>query len=414
MLAVVGANPARADAGAGVQPYVVGGDAADPGTFPWLAFIASGADGGDVRACTGTVVSSNLVLTAAHCVVDAESGESNDPGDYRVVTGNVDWTGHPRKVSTVSQIHVFPLYRLSGALTGWGDAALLHLFSPIDVPPVQVADSELWEAGTAAIIAGWGRTEYDQEGLTSRLHWTYTFVQSDRYCLASAPGFLLGGHICAIQADHFEGGACHGDSGGPLLTINPERQEPILIGVTKGVYGECRTDLPNVFTRSDLIAKWVTRLVQLLEPPSPVQPPPPAPTPPPAQSGPPQSPSTPEIGSNEPLFLGHSLAVLLVPGVLRRAFKPHSGNRWGYRIRCRQPAWFSRNRQRCEVSWRKRGRIYKGVVVLSARRAGGRPKVRARVAIRWVHQRCGGGMRLRGTCRPRTARRAVETPMNRR
>src|ERR1700751_821410 len=62
-------------AGAVAQPKksVVGGTEAAPGSFPFMAWIYY-HDELDNRVCTVTVVASNVILTAAHCVMRPNSG----------------------------------------------------------------------------------------------------------------------------------------------------------------------------------------------------------------------------------------------------------------------------------------------------------------------------------------------------
>src|SRR5450631_2144407 len=76
----------------GAHTAIVGGTAATPGTFPSLAFVLLDEGNGLVQICTGTVVAPNVVMTAAHCVVDPMSGVLNPAAKYAVVTGTVDWT----------------------------------------------------------------------------------------------------------------------------------------------------------------------------------------------------------------------------------------------------------------------------------------------------------------------------------
>ncbi len=52
---------------------VVGGQSAEPGTFPWMAYVLD-VRGDDVEQCSGTVVAPNLVLTAGHCTENMQTG----------------------------------------------------------------------------------------------------------------------------------------------------------------------------------------------------------------------------------------------------------------------------------------------------------------------------------------------------
>src|SRR5271167_668497 len=69
---------------------VIGGQPAEPGTFPWMAYVLD-FRGNEVGQCSGTVLAPNLVLTAGHCAEDIQTGVVNEASGYRVLTGNVDW-----------------------------------------------------------------------------------------------------------------------------------------------------------------------------------------------------------------------------------------------------------------------------------------------------------------------------------
>lgn len=91
-----------------VTPSIVGGSDASNASFPWLAFLVM-SDATGEHTCTGTVISSNLILTAAHCAYDVEAGSPFAPNGYTVVTGSSDWTDQStRQVSGVTQTFLAP------------------------------------------------------------------------------------------------------------------------------------------------------------------------------------------------------------------------------------------------------------------------------------------------------------------
>jgi trypsin len=240
---------------------VIGGQAAEPGTFPWMAFIIDFKGNEEEGLCSGTVLAPNLVLTAAHCAVDLETGVANEASGYRVVTGNVDWASPERQVSAVSQVVVFPHYKASATSPiAFGDAALLVLSTPTTAPAIRLAtpaQAKRVHTGTRATVAGWGQTYYDQAEPTEWLMWAKTVVEGKR-CEG------LTGRLCAIDFPGFKSGVCHGDSGGPLLETLPHDRGTIEIGITQAGFGECSTKRPGIFTRANLIAPWANRWITTL------------------------------------------------------------------------------------------------------------------------------------------------------
>lgn len=241
---------------------IIGGQTAQTGTFPWLAYILDHR-GEVVGQCTGTVVAPRLILTAGHCGENTETGIINEPSGYEVGTGNVDWALAGETVSAVSHVIVYPGFNRSTLV---GDAALLELSTPTSAPAITLAaDLTGMPAGTEAIMAGWGKTFYEQEYLTEWLRWAETAVQGPTWCEQNATPFDPQSKLCTINPPNYETGTCEGDSGGPLLAQWPEGGAIAEIGITSTVFGECATTRPDEFTRSDLIASWVHEWVQALK-----------------------------------------------------------------------------------------------------------------------------------------------------
>jgi secreted trypsin-like serine protease len=244
---------------------IIGGRAAEPGTYPWLAHVIDSLRNEEV-GCTGTVIAPRLVLTAAHCLTDEETGEVNGPSGFTVVTGNVDWRAQPRGVRRVSQLVVAPGYEAS---TGVDDAALLVLARRTSAPPIALAqpgyDAPLLQAGTIAWMVGWGDKSYGQHGFTASLQEAPTAVQDSGWCEANAPPFYAPGQLCVIQPSGETTGTCEGDSGGPLIVgeNGEERREEewIELGLLIGNFNDCATTLPSVYTRVDALYPWIERWI---------------------------------------------------------------------------------------------------------------------------------------------------------
>jgi trypsin len=272
---------------------VIGGSPAASGTFPQLAFISDTTEE-EGFFCTGTVVAANLILTAAHCAENPETGVLDEPSGYTVVTGNVDWTASPRQVSAVSKVIVY-----SGFLPSIldRDAALLVLATPTTAPVIPLwtaSNAGTLEPGRAADIVGWGQEYFEQEALPERLKWAGTAIQSPEWCSQNAPSFYEQDELCTINPPDYRTGACHGDSGGPLLVSSAEG--PVEVGITSHGSYECSTTQPTVFTRTDILIPWVHEWAEAEKPAPPVSPPiTPTPKPPASPATHTRTPKTPPV-----------------------------------------------------------------------------------------------------------------------
>jgi len=159
--------------------------------------------GGHRTGCTGTAISQNLVLTAAHCV---------PPGArYGVFEAGASRRGQPNSVASHER---HPLFDVGTALAGreTADVALLKLAEPLTrrVAPAPFATREHFPIGERFIVAGYGITEQSAGGfgtLRSAILMVVRHAASGALRLADP---TTRGEITGL-------GACSGDSGGPVL-----------------------------------------------------------------------------------------------------------------------------------------------------------------------------------------------------
>jgi secreted trypsin-like serine protease len=255
------AVPADSDA-------IIGGQVAEQGSYPWLAHV-SDFFGEFVGECTGTVVAPRLVLTAAHCVLNLQTGKKREPAGFQVVTGNVDWLLAPREVLHVHAVSVAPGF---DPYTHTHDAALLVLSQPTAAPSIALskprADSSMLHAGTPASVVGWGEVSYGQRETTPELRDAETAVQSSAWCQRNAPPFYASNQLCVLDPPKEATGTCEGDSGGPLLVSGPDEEQEaassIELGILSGGYGHCSTREPSVYTRVDAVYPWIASWIKRL------------------------------------------------------------------------------------------------------------------------------------------------------
>jgi trypsin len=256
---VLGAIASNAAAAGGeLQPRIVGGTAS-PG-LPWAAAIVNheregGSDLGR-QFCGGALVSSRVVITAAHCV------KGRTPAGIQVIIGRTDLNSTDGEKLDVAARVIDPLF---DGRTYRNDVALLALANPSQQPPVSVAtstDAALWKAWTPTLVAGWGSM---REGgpISPVLQTAGISVLPDKVC--SRPGvygaeYVPAEMLCAGRLDA-SADACTGDSGGPLLSSG------VLIGLVSWGHGCARPGLPGVYTRlgNPSLNSWTRAGITALE-----------------------------------------------------------------------------------------------------------------------------------------------------
>ena len=262
------AMPATTAAEITTQPRVVGGQEADSGEFGFVASVLSAPryrQSGAYQAqyCAASLTSPTTLVTAAHCLVDQQTGERLRPRDILIAFGS-DLRSPRVRVIGVEDFAIHPEYRVK---TATNDIAVVYLAEPVtDFPTIDVAqgaDVVAYDApGTAAQVAGWGNTRARGDRFLPELQ-----VGNVRVFPASACGRGKGYEVNGVQFKGFSKreanprtmlcaagaspagdviDACQGDSGGPLTVgVGDARR---LIGVVS--WGQqCASKLPGVYTR---------------------------------------------------------------------------------------------------------------------------------------------------------------------
>ncbi|KAH8337431.1 hypothetical protein KR059_009619 [Drosophila kikkawai] len=222
---------------------VIGGEAAPEGFAPYQISL-QGISG--AHSCGGAIIAEQWVLTAAHCVANANI-------DFLVVVTGTNQYNKPGGRYFLQAIHIHCNYDNPDM---HNDIALLHLKEPIvwneRTQPIPTAKVPM-QPGDEVILTGWGSTVLG--GIAPiDLQVVYLRYVPHRECLgllSNDPDCDVG-HICTFSRQGE--GACHGDSGGPLVSNG------YLVGLVNWGW-PCAIGVPDVHANVLFYKDWMRNIM---------------------------------------------------------------------------------------------------------------------------------------------------------
>uniref|UniRef100_A0A8C6PPP1 Zgc:100868 n=1 Tax=Nothobranchius furzeri TaxID=105023 RepID=A0A8C6PPP1_NOTFU len=224
---------------------------ASAGSWPWQVSLQT-----TYHFCGGSLINSQWVLTAAHCLASF----NGNPSRLTVYLGLQTIQGsNPNSVSrTVARIIVHASYNSE---TSDNDIALLQLSSAVTftsyIKPVCLAAAgSTFYSNVSSWVTGWGNTA---SGVSlpspGNLMEVQIPVVGNRQCNCNyGVGSITDNMMCAGLA---AGGkdSCQGDSGGPMVS----KQGGVWVqeGIVSYGFGCAQPNYPGVYTRVSQYQTWI-------------------------------------------------------------------------------------------------------------------------------------------------------------
>ncbi|KAL1764598.1 granzyme F [Sigmodon hispidus] len=231
---------------AGIKEEIIGGHEVKPNSRPYMAFIKSVNDDGEISHCGGFLVRDNYVLTAAHCM-----GRS-----MKVTLGahNIRVREKTQQIIPVEKAIPHPAYDLKDISN---DIMLLKLerkarrteaVRPLRLPR---ANAQV-KPGSVCRLPGWGKSSFSATKGSACLQEAVLNIQEDHVCKSHFHCFIKTIEICAGDPKNKQGALeKEGDSGGPLVCDNRA------FGILS--YGKNKSISLEIFTNVVNFLPWIRR-----------------------------------------------------------------------------------------------------------------------------------------------------------
>ncbi|GFG33054.1 hypothetical protein Cfor_00060, partial [Coptotermes formosanus] len=196
------------------------------------------------HVCGASIISSNWVVTAAHCVVGVSVSSIS-------VRSGSTYSNSGGTIHSATKVTVHGSYNSD---TQDYDVAIVQVspaFTTSSSEQSIALESSTVSVGTNVVVSGWGTTSEDGSPSTTLRQVTVQII-SDSVCNTdySAYGGITARMICAGTSS---GGkdACQGDSGGPLVANSR------LVGIVSWGVGCARANYPGVYTKVSAVRSWI-------------------------------------------------------------------------------------------------------------------------------------------------------------
>lgn len=235
---------------------ILGGEKVIPGSWPWMASIRLKKAQPVGHLCGATVINRYWLLTAAHCFPPV-----SNLSKYEIHLGRfnsiVSITGH-EVVRYIDRFIRHPEFNYTLEY----DIALIRMNAPIPsddefIQPLCIPSSDThYTALTTSFITGWGHINPHNEELFLRQ--ASLLIFTNQHCQNIYNKRKISDKI--LCAGRYEGGidSCKGDSGGPMVVLNPMDKKWSLAGIVSSGAKNCgQRGKPGLYTNVAYYRDWI-------------------------------------------------------------------------------------------------------------------------------------------------------------
>lgn len=231
--------------GTGDQP-VIGGTRTPDGMYPAVGALVYDFGGQTLAGCTGTLITPQVVLTAAHCLDPQVTGGILPTGftlKHDTTTSTMPMTG----VMSTMRHESFDINSGGSGLSQFFDIGLVFLTAPVTgVNPVRMPtpdEATALTVGTELELVGYGQTSDANPNSTGVMFNAVT------HAIELVPTEMR------VSMGTPDPQNCHGDSGGPALAVLGGGQR--IVGIVSRSYESAQCDNGGVDTRVDAYLTWI-------------------------------------------------------------------------------------------------------------------------------------------------------------
>ncbi|XP_008278873.1 transmembrane protease serine 5 [Stegastes partitus] len=240
-------------------PRIIGGVEATLGRWPWQVSLYYS----NRHTCGGSIITSQWVVTAAHCVHNYRLPQVSS---WVVYAGIVTRSSAKMAQHTGYAVEKIIYNKNYNHRSHDSDIALMKLRTPLNfsdtIRPICLPqyDYDL-PGGTQCWISGWGYTQPDGIHSPDTLKEAPVPIISTKKCNSSC---MYNGEITPrmLCAGYTEGkvDACQGDSGGPLVCQDENVWR--LVGVVSWGTGCAEPNHPGVYTKVAEFLGWIYEMME--------------------------------------------------------------------------------------------------------------------------------------------------------